>query len=241
MYLTNEVSSDDFCAMYHYLKFAPPRATYTSRGWQKITGTLFQVASLLEGKVVNWEDRLDPANHDPLFPTRVTTIVDVFPIRVGVGKHPRRNRVLHQPYYKSAVYKQQIIITLRGEIVGYSLMHAGVRDDSRIMREYALAFAPQEVCLADGKYAGVPHCLVPHPRSQLDTPAHRADNAIIQHVRACMEHVIGFVGRYDFLAQRKNRNSARKIWAVLVVAMEISALYLKTYPRYPGYGDWAHW
>jgi hypothetical protein len=84
--------------------------------------------------MIRWADRLASDNHCFMFPVGVSGIVDCFPIRVQTPRKYAASRYLYQPKYGFCVFKVQLVISLKGEIVFASFPHLGVDHDSKIWK-----------------------------------------------------------------------------------------------------------
>ena len=137
-----------------------PRGYDKSTFRRQILPLAFDLAKALDE--VQWSDRLDPFNHHPFFPTGFTTIWDTAPIYVATPRDSAINRLLYQPKYKNCVFKLQIAITFRCQIVYFSALHLGTAHDGLIFRNTAdeHPFLPWEWGLADKIYQAEKQLLI---------------------------------------------------------------------------------
>ncbi len=74
---------------------------------------------------IKWEDRLDPFNHAVHFPTRVTFMVDTYPVVVLEPVDSLYASCLYSGKYKATVFKFQACFDFLGRLIFFSGPHLG--------------------------------------------------------------------------------------------------------------------
>jgi len=138
--------------------------------------------------------------------SKIVFIIDGTPFAVNRPRQSALRKELFSKYRSTTCWNMNVVCDPRGRIIYVHTPHPGRHHDSRVYRSTPLALDPQlllsdgECGLADAGYAmgGTPdpRLLVPFkkpPHGGQLSIAKRLYNKILQHSRAVIEHVFGYM------------------------------------------------
>ena len=165
---------------------------------------------------LQWDARLDPFNHHPLFPTIITGIADTFPIRVSCPLSSRVHYLLSGENYQACVVKVQMVCNFLRDIIFLSGPHLGCENDGTLGVNHidVLPFKRNEMWLADGIYFVCCRLLIPHrtPRNGSLTRRQIIENDWFGTARSPIEHANDMVVRHGMFEGR-NTGAIWNFWA----------------------------
>lgn len=199
--------------------------------------------------LINWDDRLDPMNHHPYFPKRVTVMWDTTCFRVQTPDDRTFGQHVVNGHYDFACYLVMVGITFTGHLVFASKLSKSTAYDSRIYHD-SRHLHPQfdlEQNIGDGHFSTTPQFFVPAARTngRALTPTEITWNEWIQLVRARIEHLNNVFKNHRMFKGEPFRGKAESLKLFVNIslhgaAVEIRARSRRDGPRYPGYGPWTH-
>ena len=165
---------------------------------------------------LQWDARLDPFNHHPLFPTIITGIADTFPIRVSCPLSSRVHYLLSGENYQACVVKVQMVCNFLRDIIFLSGPHLGCENDGTLGVNHidVLPCKRNEMWLTDGIYFVCCRLLIPHrtPRNGSLTRRQIIENDLFGTARSPIEHENVMVVRHGMFEGR-NTGAIWNFWA----------------------------
>jgi hypothetical protein len=194
---------------------------------------------------IRWSDRLDPMNHHPYFPTRVTVIWDTTCFRVQKPKDWTFGRYVVNGHYDFPCFLILIGMTFTGQIVYSSGFQRSTAYDAHIFEDtrYEHPQFDWEMNIGDGHFGTCPNFFTPIKKhgGRLLTAQETTWNEWIQLPRSRIEHINTVVKNHRMFKGEPFRGWIRNFRVFVNISVHGAAAELRARGnRYAGFGPWAH-